>query len=65
MEVSFCKFEPKYRNCVRVPSLVCLTYVLLKQNNINQMKHYSFRKLLAFIMVPLIQREVDTFKDNV
>ena len=29
------------------------------------MKHYFFRKLLPFIMVPLIQREVDIFKDNV
>ena len=29
------------------------------------MQHYFFRKLLAFIMVPLIQREVDIFKDNV
>ena len=65
MEVSFCKFEPKYRNCVRVPSLLCVTYVLFKQKNINQMKHYLFRKLLAFIMVALIQREVDIFKDNV
>ena len=29
------------------------------------MQHYFFRKLLSFIMVPFIQREVDTFKDNV
>ena len=29
------------------------------------MKHYFFRKLLAFIMVPHIQREVDIIKDNV
>ena len=29
------------------------------------MQHYFFRKLLAFIMVPLIQREVDIFKDNI
>ena len=65
MEVSFSKFEPKYRNCVRVPSLLCLSYVLFKQKYINQMKHYFFRKLLAFIMFALIQREVDIFKDKV
>ena len=29
------------------------------------MQHYFFRKLLPFIVVPLIQREVDIFKDNV
>ena len=29
------------------------------------MKHYFCRKLLAFIMVPLIQREIDIFKDNI
>ena len=65
MEESFCKFEQKYRNCVLVSSLLCLTYVLFKQKNINQMQHYFFGKLLAFIMVLLIQREVDIFKDDV
>ena len=29
------------------------------------MQHYFFRKLLAFIIVHLIQREVDIFKDIV
>ena len=29
------------------------------------MQHDFFRKLLAFIMVPLIQREVDIFKGNI
>ena len=29
------------------------------------MQHYFFRKLLAFIMVRLIQRELDIFKGNV
>ena len=29
------------------------------------MRHYFFRKLLAFNIVPLIQREIDIFKDNV
>ena len=29
------------------------------------MQHYFFRKLLAFIMVILIQREVDIFKESV
>ena len=57
--------EPKYRNCVRAPSLLCLTYVLFKEKNINQIKHYLFWKLAAFIIVPVIQREVDIFKDNV
>ena len=65
MEVSFCKFEPKYCNCVRAPSLLCLTYVLFKEKNINRIKHYLFWKLVAFIIVLLIQREADIFKDNV
>ena len=29
------------------------------------MQNYFLRKLLAFIMLPVIQREVDIFKDNV
>ena len=29
------------------------------------MQRYFFKKLLAFIMFPLIQRQVDIFKDNV
>ena len=65
IEVWFCKFEPKCHNFVRVSSLLCLNYVLFKQNNINQMQHYFLKKLLVFIMVPPIQRTVDIFKDNV
>ena len=65
IEVSLCKFEQKYRNCVRVSSLLCLTYVLFKKKNINQMHYYFFRKLLAFIMVPLTQKEADFVKDNI
>ena len=57
--------KKKKRDCVRVSSLLCLTYVLFKQNNMNQMQHYFFRKLLPFFVGPLIQREVDIFKDNV
>ena len=50
---------------VRVSSLLCLTYVLFKKNNISQMHYYLFRKVLAFIMVPLTQREADIAQDNI
>ena len=40
-------------------------FVRFEQKNINEMQRYSCKKLLVLTMVPLTQREVDIFKDNV
>ena len=45
---SILQIRTKVPNCVRVSSLLCLTYVLFKLNNVNQMQQYVFSEDARF-----------------